>query len=140
MALRLPEEAHGRPRGDRNIIEVASDLLANLAALLESEIDLLRAEAGEKTSQAAWAGLFILAGALLALAALLFALGALAAFLVQSGMSAAGAALLVAVLVGIAAAGAIYYGVQRLRADGLMPKRTMRELKRDTETFKEKIS
>lgn len=121
------------------MVEIASDLFGNLANLLESEIGLLRTEAAEKTSRAAWAGLFILTGALLALAALLFALGALAALLMEAGMSAAGAALLVAALVGIAAAGALYYGVRRLRADGLMPKKMIDELKRDTETLKENI-
>jgi|GEM_PF-1322510 len=147
MALRLPEEAGRRRRmerrnghgPDRGIVEIASDLFGNLANLLEREIDLLRTEAAEKTSRATWAGLFVLAGSLLALASLLFALGAFAALLVQSGMSAAGAALLVAALVGIAAAGAIYYGISNLRADGLMPKKTMKELRRDTETLKERI-
>ncbi|MGK2741388.1 phage holin family protein [Tepidicaulis sp. LMO-SS28] len=139
MALRLPEDARRRPRGERSIVEIASDLFGNLADLLESEIGLLRTEAAEKTSRAAWAGLFILTGALLALAALLFALGALAALLMEAGMSAAGAALLVAALVGIAAAGALYCGLRRLRADGLMPKKTIDELKRDTETLKENI-
>jgi uncharacterized membrane protein YqjE len=128
------------PKEPRGIAQILSDLLRNLSRLLEQEFDLLKREAEEKSSQLVRAGLAVLAGFLLALAALLCLIAALIAVLVDAGLSLPWAALLVAAGVGGIGAVCIYWGLSRLRRENLLPRRTIREFRRDKSAIKENFS
>ena len=137
---RPPHAASGvaPPRAEeRSIPDLISDALAEVSALLRAEFRLAKGEAARKLKQAG-IGLVLLGGALvLALACVVMLLVTIMALLAAMGVPVALAALL-ALLVGLAGvAGLAWLGIQRLRADAVLPERTLRQLRRDRTLVRE---
>jgi hypothetical protein len=115
----------------RSLARLLSDAIKQSSALLGSELRLAKAEAAEKTSQAASAvGLLIGAGVLL-IPTFILALMALAAWLVELGLraslahlTAAGVGLALSVILGL-------IGKSRLSLESLTPRYIAREVERD---------
>ena len=126
-------------RDDAPVGELMSIALDRLRALARSELRLARAETQVKLSRAG-IGLALLAGALLFVPAvcvmvLVTLMTMFAALDLPVWLSA-----FLATLLGIGiAAGLAYAGKTRLEADGLVPKRSLRQLARTRTALKERL-
>lgn len=135
---REPETYSVRPKGDRSVAALLSDLASETILLVRQEIALLKAELREKFGRVGQGATAVAIGGFLAFSGwlVLLACAVLAlATVLQPWLS----ALIVAVIV--LAIGGIFLlvGKSRLDADKLMPKRTMRTLREDEEWIRERM-
>jgi uncharacterized membrane protein YqjE len=115
------------------------DALSQVTKLFQTEVDLAKAELREKVQQIGWAVGFLAAGAVLVIPALVMALFALAAALVEAGWSQP-ISYLVSALVAAGVAGVLFaVGVNRLDARNLAPRETMGQLEKDKATVKDMV-
>ncbi|PWC44778.1 phage holin family protein [Azospirillum sp. TSO22-1] len=134
-------EDYGRydPRANRSLAGLFADLARDLTGLVRTELELAKAELGEKAGQAAGGVAFIAAGGFVAFAGLLvlLACAVLALSLVVQPWL---AALIVgAVVVGIGAA-LMLMGRSRLRPENLQPNRTLHTLRDDKDWARSQLS
>ena len=121
------------------ISTLLGDALSQFAKLFQNEVDLAKAELGEKLQQVGWAIGFFAAAAVLIIPALVMALFALSAALMEAGWSQP-ISYLVSAVVAAAVAGALFaVGINRLDARTLAPRETMRQLEKDKVTVKEMV-
>ena len=121
------------------ISTLLGDALSQFAKLFQNEVDLAKAELGEKLQQVGWAIGFFAAAAVLIIPALVMALFALSAALREAGWSQP-ISYLVSAVVAAAVAGALFaVGMNRLDARNLAPRETMRQLEKDKVTVKEMV-
>jgi hypothetical protein len=113
------------------------DALSQVTKLFQNEVDLAKAELREKVQQIGWAVGFLAAGAVLVIPALVMALFALAAALVEAGWSQPISYLVSAVLAAGVAGVLFAVGVTRLDARNLAPRETMGQLEKDKATVKD---
>jgi uncharacterized membrane protein YqgA involved in biofilm formation len=115
----------------RSIPTIVTDLLGQLTTLVRQESKLARVEVSEKISQAALGLALIVGGAVLLMPALVILLEAAVAALMTAGFAAHWSALIVGG--GVLVLGLIFVlvGVNRLKAENLMPNRTIHQLRRD---------
>jgi fatty acid desaturase len=133
-----PEVIEPRVKAERSLSTLLSDLASETVELLRQELALFKAELQEKLSKAGIGAAALAAAALIAFSGWLFLLLA-AVFALDLVLPIWAAALIVGVLV-VAVAGALaLYGKSRLRADALMPERTMRSLREDQAWIKERF-
>lgn len=133
------EQVGDRPLAQKSVSELVSEALQQFSWLVRSEVDLLRAEVSEKAGQAMRGGTMLGLAAAFALPSLTVLMLALAAFLVEMGLAASLSCLITAV-VGLVIAGVLArVGIGRLRADLLVPNRTINQLRRDAATMKEHL-
>jgi hypothetical protein len=128
------------PHINRSIPEVFSDLIAQLTTLLRKEGQLARTEVSEKIAHVASGLGLAMAGAVLAVPALVILLEAGVAALMRTGMSMSLAALIVggvALAIGIAL---LMVGMGRLKASNLVPEKTLHQLQRDAQVAKHEAS
>ena|SRR5689334_13446456 len=123
----------------RTISTLLGDALSQFAKLFQNEVDLAKAELGEKVQQVSGAmGLFA-AGAILLIPALVMALFALSAALIAAGWSQP-ISYLASAVVAAALAGVLFaIGRNRLDARNLAPRETVRQLEKDKDTVKEMV-
>jgi Putative Actinobacterial Holin-X, holin superfamily III len=121
--------------GERSISQLFGDSLAELAKLIQNEVDLARAEMREKAALVAGAARLIAAGAVLMIPALVVILLAIAAALVQLGLSATIAYGCTGLCTAIVAGALIWMGLSR--AGALRPSATLDEIRRDRILAKE---
>jgi len=118
------------------ISSLVGDALSQFAKLFQNEVDLAKAELGEKAQKVGGALGFIAAGAVLVIPALVMALFALSAALIAAGWSQP-VAYLTSTIVAAAIAGVLFaIGISRLNASNLAPHETMRQLEKDKDTVK----
>ena len=120
----------------RTISNLAGDALSQFAKLFQNEVDLAKAELGEKVHQIGGAVALIGAGAVLVIPAIVMALFALSAALVAAGWSEPVAHLISAIVAAVLAAILFVIGMKRLDARNLAPRETLRQLERDKDTVK----
>jgi uncharacterized membrane protein YqjE len=123
----------------RSTSNLVGDLVGHVSELFRKEIQLLRAEVGEKTSQATTALGMLVAGAVVALVALNVLAAALVVAVQNLGIGAGWAALIVGLILGIIAFALTARGTSNLKATNLAPQRTARSAARDAEIVKEKL-
>jgi hypothetical protein len=123
----------------RVISGLLGDALSQFAKLFQNEVDLAKAELGEKMQQVGGAMGFIAAGAILVMPALVMALFALSAALIQAGWSQPLSYLASAVIAAVLAGVLFAVGINRLDARHLAPRETMRQLEKDKDTVKEMV-
>ena len=121
----------------RVISGLLGDALSQFAKLFQNEVDLAKAELGEKVQQIGGAMGFIAAGAILVIPAVVMALFALSAALIEAGWSQPISYLASAVIAAVLAGVLFAVGVNRLDARHLAPRETMRQLEKDKDTVKE---
>lgn len=130
----------------RSLPDLLRDLSSEVTLLFRKEVQLAKAEAGEKASQVLSGMEMLLAGGVLALGALGVFLAAavaiLAALFVSMGMgdlvASSFSALIVGGIVAIIAWALVSRGLKQLRAQELALDRTTQSLARDADTIKEK--
>jgi membrane protein implicated in regulation of membrane protease activity len=123
----------------RTISTLLGDALSQFAKLFQNEVDLAKAELGEKVQQVGWAVGFFAAGAVLVIPALVMALFALSAALITGGWSQPISYLISAIVAAVLAGVLFAVGVNRLDARNLAPRETMRQLEQDKDTVKEMV-
>lgn len=116
---------------ERSISQLFGDSLAELAKLIQNEVDLARAELRDKIDIAGGAAKLIAAGAVLFIPALVLVLFAVASALIQLGLAAPFAYLCTGLAAAILAAALVWAGMSRLSAGALMPSVTLDEIRRD---------
>ena len=114
-----------------------STVLEHLHSLIRKEMALIRAEIAEKLNRAAVAVAVLTIAVIAVLTGLNVLAGALVALLVDQGLTAGWAALVVAGGFVLAAAILCAVGVRMLKSISLMPTETISALKRDARTLKE---
>src|SRR6478735_10261201 len=110
----------------RTISTLLGEALSQFAKLFQNEIDLAKAEAGEKVQQIGRAAGFFAAGAVLVIPALVMALFALSAALISAGWSQPISYLASAVVAAVLAGLFFAVGINRLDARNLAPRETLR--------------
>jgi hypothetical protein len=118
---------------NRSIPDVISDVVHQVTTLIRKEAQLARAEVSEKMSNAISGIAMAIFGAVLAIPALVILLEAIVAGLTSAGLPVYWSAFLVggvALIIGIALLAA---GANRLKADNLVPQKTINQLQRDAE-------
>jgi hypothetical protein len=123
----------------RTISGLLGDALSQFAKLFQNEVDLAKAELGEKVQQVGGAVGFFAAGAILVIPALVMALFALSAALIAAGWSQPISYLASAVVAAVLAGLLFAVGINRLDARNLAPRETMRQLEKDKDTVKEMV-
>ena len=123
----------------RGISGPLGDALSQFAKLFQNEVDLAKAELGEKVQQIGGAMGFIAAGAILVIPAVVMALFALSATLIQAGWSQPLSYLASAVIAAVLAGVLFAVGINRLGARHLAPRETMRQLEKDKDAVKEMV-
>jgi hypothetical protein len=123
----------------RTISSLLGDALSQFTKLFQNEVDLAKAELGEKVQQVGGAVGFFAAGAILVIPALVMALFALSAALIAAGWSQPISYLASAVVAAVLAGLFFAVGINRLDARNLAPRETMRQLEKDKDTVKEMV-
>jgi len=120
----------------RAISTLFSDALSQFAKLFQSEVDLAKAELGEKAQMIGRAVALIAAGAVLVIPALVMALFALSAALIASGWSQPVSYLISAIVAAVLAGVLFAIGINRLSPRNLTPRETISQLEKDKDTVK----
>jgi len=118
-------------RADDDVVDLSQGILRDIATLLTTELQLLRAEISEKLTVTGLAAVLIGTGALLLLATIVLLLQAAIAGLVAYGISPAAATLLVAVATLVVGAVLVWFGLSRLSSENLAPSKTIRQFQKD---------
>lgn len=128
------DDAGSAPRST-SVGDLLGQLGADIAGLVQKEVQLARAEVSEKVSNAAKAVTDIAAGGLLLMAALLVLLQALVLAL-SKFMDPTWASLLVGVVVAGVGYVLVRAGMKAMSLKNLAPDRSARQLKKDAELMK----
>jgi hypothetical protein len=120
----------------RTISRLLGDALSQFAKLFQNEVDLAKAEFGEKVHKVGGALGFIAGGAVLVIPALVMALLALSAALIAAGWSQPVSYLTSAIVAAVLAAVLCAIGINRLNTRNLTPHETIRQLEKDKDTMK----
>jgi uncharacterized membrane protein YqjE len=122
--------------GDRSFTDLFQDILRNLQEMIRSEVKLAQTEIREEAAKVLSSGLWLMAGGVVALLALLFVMWAIvyALALVWPIWS---AVLLVAMVLLIAASILLVVGVRRVRRVRPIPERTMESMREHVEWVKQ---
>jgi uncharacterized membrane protein YraQ (UPF0718 family) len=120
----------------RAISHLLGDALSQFAKLFQNEVDLAKAELGEKVQQIGGAVGFIAAGAVLVIPAIVMALFAFSAALIAGGWSQPVAYLISAIVAAVLAGILFAVGMNRLDARHLTPRETLRQLEKDKDIVK----
>ena len=120
----------------RTISTLLGDALSQFAKLFQNEVDLAKAELGEKVQKVGGAVGLIAAGGVLVIPAVVMALFALSAALIAGGWSQPVAYLISAIIAAALAGIFIAVGMNRLDARQLAPQETLRQLEKDKDTVK----
>lgn len=123
----------------RAITGLLGDALSEFAKLFQNEVDLAKAELGDKVQQVGGAMGFIAAAGIVLIPALVMALFALSAALIAAGWSQPISYLASAVVAAVLASVLFAVGINRLDARNLAPRETMRQLGKDKDTVKEMV-
>ena len=133
-----PDVFEPRPKADRSITTLLSDLASETILLIRQEVALMKAELSEKFSRIGQGAGALGAGALLAFSGWLVLLAA--AVLGLATVVPAWLAALIVALVVLAIAGVLFFiGKNRFDADSLTPRRTLRSLREDEEWLRDRL-
>ncbi|GGI18585.1 phage holin family protein [Bradyrhizobium guangdongense] len=120
----------------RAISTLLADAMSQFAKLFQNEIDLAKAELGDKLQKIAGALGLIVGGAVLVIPAIVMALFALSAALISAGWSPPVSYLTSAIIAAVIAAVLVAIGINRLDARHLAPRETIGQLEKDEDTVK----
>lgn len=124
---------------NRSIIDLFGDLVDQMSTLFRQEIQLAKTEMAEKTNQAAGAAAQVAIGGVFLLAALIFLLHGVVAWLAHLGLEPRWGFLAVALLVGVVGYLLLNRGKNELKAASLTPRRTTEQLQRDAAVVREQV-
>ena len=124
------------PRMDRSLGELFSDLSQQTAALIRQEMRLAKAELSGKLADAGRHAMLIGAGAAFGLAAVIALAAAIALLLIEAGILPWLAAVLTALVMGVAAFALANAGISALKTKSIAPVETIHSLKETTQWLK----
>src|SRR5690349_13856969 len=124
---------------NRSVPELFSSVVSQISTLFRKEIQLARAEMGEKFGQAAGAITPLAAGGALLFGALIILLFALESLLVHFGIAIGWSRLIVGIVAALAGYALLRSGLSQLKTSNLMPERTAEQLSRDAQVAKEQV-
>jgi hypothetical protein len=120
----------------RAISSLFGNALSQFSKLFQNEVDLAKAEFGDKIQKVGGALGFIAGGAVLVIPALVMALFALSSALISAGWSQPISYLVSAIVAAVLAGVLFAIGINRLDARNLAPRETMNQLEKDKDTAK----
>ncbi|MBR0975663.1 phage holin family protein [Bradyrhizobium japonicum] len=120
----------------RAISTLLGDAMSQFGKLFQNEMDLAKAELGDKLQKIGGALGLIVGGAVLVIPAIVMALFALSAALISAGWSPPVSYLTSAVIAAAIAAVLVAIGINRLDARQLAPRETIGQLEKDKDTVK----
>jgi len=120
----------------RSISALMSDALVQAGKLLQNEVDLAKAELGERAQEVGSALGFIAGGAVLVIPAIVMALFALSAALAAAGWSQPVSYIASAIVAAVIAGVLFAIGISRIKAKNLALHETIRQLEKDKVTVK----
>lgn len=126
-------------RDERSLGQLFGDLSRQLTTLVRQEAELARTELSAKAGSMVRDGALIGAGGALLYAALLGLMATVAIVLIDAGLDAWLAALVVSAIVGTVGAGLVVTGRNRLAEVDLAPSRTIETLRDDADLAKERV-
>jgi hypothetical protein len=129
-------EPFPKPRQERSLAELFSDLARDFSRLFRHEIELAKAEATQKVGALGIGVGMVAAGGLIAWAGFLVLLAA-AVLGLSKVIEPWLAAVIVGVVVLVIGGILLFVGKNRLNSDNLVPRRTIRSIKDDAEWAKE---
>lgn len=136
----MPSDPNRSPAAKSTVPELLTNALGQVSTLVRKEVQLARAEMGEKFGQAAGAIAPIAAGGAVLLGVLILLLFALASLLVRLFDLATGwAQLIVAVVFALVGYLLVRSGLSKLKTSNLVPERTAEQLSRDAQAVKEQV-
>ena len=121
---------------DRSLGELFSDLSQQTGELIRQEMRLAKAELGEKLADAGRHAMLIGAGAAFGLAAVVALAAAIALLLIEVGILPWLAAVLTALVMGVAAFALAQSGISALKSNSIAPVETMHSIKETTQWLK----
>lgn len=130
----------GTERSARSVPELFIDLTNQFTRLFRTEAQLARTEISEKLGQIAGGLGMIVGGAVLLIPALVILLQAAVVALINYGIGAGWSSLIVggvALLIGFIL---VMVGMNRLKAENLVPERTVEQLQRDASVARQQMS
>ncbi len=130
--------AQSRPNAESSLGDLFTGLTYDLSTLVRKEIDLARTETMEKVSKATRSIVFMVAGGMLAYAGLI-ALIIAAAVALANVMPFWLATLIVGLLVLVVGAIFVQSGRSMLTSMSIVPEKTVKSIKEDTEWVKEQV-
>jgi hypothetical protein len=125
--------------GERSAPALVGDLVGHISELVRKEVQLLRAELNEKSTQVMTALGSIAAGLVVALTALNVLAAAIVVALERAGIPGSWSALIVGGVLAVVAFFLVRGGMAALKASNLAPDRTARALSRDAAMAKEQL-
>jgi fatty acid desaturase len=137
-ADRVFVETTGRPKSERPVTALFSDLVNETSLLFRQEIELFKAETAEAVGRAGRGAAAIAVGGIFALGGFL-ALLATAALALAIVLPPWLSALIVGIVALVIAAILLLVGKSRLGAEALMPRRTLSSLREDKTWLKEQV-
>jgi len=126
-------------RDDRSIGELFSELAQETSTLVRQEMRLAGEEIGLRATRAGKDIGFAAAGVVLLVVSFLVVVAAIIIILADLGLDWWLAALIVAVVLGLAGGALVRRGVAALKRAEILPRRTIQHLKEDQEWVKEQI-
>jgi uncharacterized membrane protein len=121
----------------RPLATTVTEVVSDIAHLLQTEVRLAKAEIGEKLTSAASGGMLVGVAAILSLAGLVVLLLAAGKWLEIAGLPQEWGLLLVGVIAVIVGVALALMGANRFRAPGLTPDRTISQVRADISVAKE---
>ncbi len=125
---------------NRPLASVLTEVVSELAYLLQTEIRLAKAEIGEKLSRAVNGGTLIGIAAILLLAGLFVLLLAAVRWLEIAGLPTQWGLLLVGGVVVAIGVGLALKGANNLKGSALIPERTIKQVRADFSVAKEQVT
>jgi uncharacterized membrane protein YqjE len=124
------------PRSDRSLGDLFSDLSQQTAELIRQEVRLAKVELSDKVSDLSRHAMMIGIGAALGLGALMAFAATITLLLIEVGVEPWIAAILCAVILGIAAYALVQSGLSAIKRRSLTPDETIHSMKETTQWLK----
>jgi hypothetical protein len=134
-----PDVEEPRVRSGRSVAALLSDLAGETSALVRQEIALFKAELSEKLTRMGVGAAALAAGGVIAFSGWL-ALLAAAILGLSHALAPWLSALIIGVVVIALGAGLALFGKSRLKADALVPHRTLNSLREDEAWLRDQVS
>ena len=124
---------------NRSVPDILSDLLRQFTTLVSTESRLARVEMSEKVGQVAGGLALIVGGAVLLMPALVILLQAAVAALEQAGIAPPLSSLIVGGAVLVIGLILLMVGLNRLKAEKMVPQKTIHQLQEDAAAAKRQV-
>jgi len=124
---------------ERPLTSVLSQIISEVAYLLQTEIRMARAEVSEKVARVASSGAMVAAGGVLLLAGFIVLLFDVVRWLAIAGLAEQWGFLIVGGIVAIIGAALVMSGTKAVKKSALYPNKTVEQMRADYSVIKEQM-